>query len=287
MPEKYKYHNPNEYTKVGLLAIPPGDHRVKIINIVEKEYGKSGLFALEITLRVSRHHGLLWYRLTLDPKNEKKSNKKLSLFFRSFHIEDYDLSHYKEWIGKHGAVRVMHATDEETGFVTAFVYFCLGGWQQDVLPPFRDVTRNVTEDLNTNLWVKYLNGFWEDTFRKYCELITELVYRDTGIHCFISDKKLEHLREVLDSKRHDKETTIHILLEHIDKKRILARKIAGELSRCDYYSALRYADRAFQGKATLPNCESIEEYITFEEEYKEWQEEERKKWEEALARGEY
>ena len=285
--EKRTYHNPNEYTKVGLLAIPPGDHRVKIINVVEKEYGKSGLFTFEITLRVSKHHGLLWYRLTLDPKNEKKSNKRLSSFFRSFHVEDYDLSHYKKWIGKQGAVRVMHATDEEKGFVTAFVYFCLSGWQQDVLPPFRDVTCSVTEDLNTNLWVKYLNGLRENTFQEYYKLITELIYRDTGSHCFMSNQKLEHMKQVLDSRRPDKETAIRILLEHIDKERILARKIAGELSNYNYNSALQYTDHAFQGKATLLNCDSIEDYIRFEQEYQEWQKEESKKWEESFSRSEY
>ena len=52
MEEKYKskYCSPNEYTHIGILTIPGGDHRVKIINVVEKQYGNTSLQALEITL---------------------------------------------------------------------------------------------------------------------------------------------------------------------------------------------------------------------------------------------
>ena len=288
--EKRIYHNPNEYTQVGLLAIPPGDHRVKIINVVEKEYGKSGLFAFEITLKVSRCHGFLWYKLTLDPKNEKKSNQRLSSFFASFHITDYELTHYSKWIGKQGAVRVMHSTNEETGLVTACVYFCLSGWQQDVLPPFKDVSQNAIEEINKNLLMKYLNQFsrYSKTFDEYYKMITEFKYSsEEDGYCFISHHNLEHLKQVMKETRIDRPTEIKYVVEHIDRNKVLARKLARELLLYNYNHALRYVDKELQGKVTMGNYESIEECIMIEDEYRKWQEEEYKKWEEAFATGEY
>ena len=134
-----RYYSPNEYTQLGMLAIPPGDHRVKIINVVKKVYRNSGKDGFEITLKVSGHRGLLWYYLIFDPEDEKKNNKKLSSFFKSFHIQDFDLSHYDKWIGQYGAVRVCHSVEEELGLIKAYVYCCLTGWQQSALPAFRDV----------------------------------------------------------------------------------------------------------------------------------------------------
>lgn len=134
-----RYYSPNEYTQIGLLAIPPGDHRVRITNVVKKVYGYSIKECFEITLKVSGYHGLLWYYLILDPGDEEKNNKKLSSFFTSFHIKDCDLAHYENWKGKYGAVRVRHSIDEETGLIKAYVYYCLTGWKRDNLPPFCDV----------------------------------------------------------------------------------------------------------------------------------------------------
>lgn len=134
------YHNPNEYTQLGIISIPPGDHRVKIINVTEKVYGESGKKGFEITLRVSDRRGLLWYYLIRDPENEEKFYKKLHAFFYSFNITDRNLANYKNWVGKYGAVRVRHSVDDETGLIKAYVYYCLCGIQQDILPPFRDLT---------------------------------------------------------------------------------------------------------------------------------------------------
>ena len=122
-----------------MLAIPPGDHRVKIINVVKKVCRNRGKDGFEITLKVSGHRGLLWYYLIFDPEDEKKNNKKLSSFFKSFHILDFDLSHYDRWSGQYGAVRGCHSGEEELGLSKAYVYYCLTGWQQSALPAFRDV----------------------------------------------------------------------------------------------------------------------------------------------------
>lgn len=134
------YHNPNEYTTLGIISIPPGDHRVKIINITEKIYGLSGKEGFEITLRVSGCRGLLWYYLIMDPENEEKFYKKLHTFFCSFNITDYNTNNYKNWVGKYGAVRVRHFVDGENGLIKAYVYCCLCGIRQDILPPFHDLT---------------------------------------------------------------------------------------------------------------------------------------------------
>ena len=266
--EKQKYHNPNEYTQIGVLAIPPGDHRVKITNVVEKTYGKTGLVGFEITLRVSRQHGLLWYRLTLDPKNEKKSNKKLTNFFSSFHITDYDLAHYEKWIGKQGAVRVMHSTNEETGFVTAIVYCCLSGWQRDTLPPFKDITKNAVMELNRNLLVKHLNQLckYGRDINEYCTLITELKYRNVEEkgYCFISDYNAEYIGRLRREVHYDYEKYIDNIIGLIDKNHIIARKLALILLENDYYYTLQCADREFQGEVTICGFESIEEYIELE-----------------------
>ena len=139
-----RLYSPNEYTRMGLLTIPPGDHRVKIINVVKKEYGRSGKEGFEITLKVSGCRGLLWYYLILDPNDEKKNYKKLISFFASFHIQDSDLSHYDKWVGQYGAVSVRHSVDEELGLIKAYVYFCLSGWHQSKLPAFRDIARKNT-----------------------------------------------------------------------------------------------------------------------------------------------
>ena len=135
-----RYYSPNEYTKLGIISIPPGDHRVKIINVTEKVYGESGKKGFEITLRVSGRRGLLWYYLIRDPENEEKFYKKLHAFFYSFNITDRNLANYKNWVGKYGAVRVRHSVDTETGLIKAYIYYCLCGIRQDILPSFRDLT---------------------------------------------------------------------------------------------------------------------------------------------------
>ena len=130
------YHNPNEYTQLGIISIPQGDHRVKIINVTEKVYGESEKKGFEITLRVSGRRGLLWYYLIRDPENEEKFYKKLHAFFYSFNITDRNLTNYKNWVGKYGAVRVRHSVDTETGLIKAYIYYCLCGIRQDILPSF-------------------------------------------------------------------------------------------------------------------------------------------------------
>ena len=62
----------------------------------------------------------------------KKTNQSIGSFFDSFGITDYDLSHYRNWIGKVGAVRVKH--EEYNGTTSAKVAYCISRAKQDKLP---------------------------------------------------------------------------------------------------------------------------------------------------------
>ncbi len=122
--------NVTEYTERTFDLIPEGDHRVRINNVKEKVFS-TGNEGFEITLDVSGSTSKLWYYLVLDPRESAKTNQRLGMFFDSFAIRDYDLSHYVDWIGKDGAVRVRHNT--YNGSLTANVAFCLSRSQQDKL----------------------------------------------------------------------------------------------------------------------------------------------------------
>lgn len=53
-------------------------------------------------------------------------------FFESFGIADHDMGHYRNWIGKVGAVRVKHET--YNGEQQAKAAFCLSKKNQEKLP---------------------------------------------------------------------------------------------------------------------------------------------------------
>ena len=126
--------NPNEYTASEFSIIPAGDHRVRISEVVEKTFS-SGNDGFEITLDVSGHNGKLWFYLVLDRNDTKKTNQRIGTFFESFGIGDFDLSHYRGWIGKIGGVRVKH--EEYNSAQTAKVAFCLNRKNQEKLPAWK------------------------------------------------------------------------------------------------------------------------------------------------------
>lgn len=126
--------NPNDYSATDFAIIPAGDHRVRIYDVVEKTFN-SGNEGFEITLEVSGHNSKLWYYLVLDSSDTKKTNQRLGTFFESFGIGDFDLSHYRAWIGKIGGVRVKH--EEYNGNMQAKVAFCLNRKNQDKLPAWQ------------------------------------------------------------------------------------------------------------------------------------------------------
>ena len=141
--------NPNEYEAKEFSIIPAGDHRVRISNVEGKTF-KSGNNGFEITLEVAGHGGSLWFYLVLDPSDTKKTNQRIGTFFESFGITDPDLSHYRNWIGKVGGVRVKH--EEYNGSQSAKVAFCLSRKNQDKLPEGKFNTSVVaTASANANM----------------------------------------------------------------------------------------------------------------------------------------
>ena len=199
MIKKSKYRSPNEYTQIGILAIPAGAHRVKIIDVTEKEYGYSSISALEITLKVSGRHGLLWYRLVFDPDNEEKTNQRIHSFFTAFAITDSNIKNYKNWIGKEGVACVKHAIDSETGLIKAFVCYWHTRPSKYTIPPFRDVATSWQDEFNTKLLEKYLNTFDSDKLWIFYRFImgTKVKNGDAEELCFISESNEEHIRKIM------------------------------------------------------------------------------------------
>ena len=132
----YWSSNPNRFIYENFIEIPQGDHRVQVYAVDVEEF-ESGKKCFEITFKVSGYHGKLWYYLWFDPKDEKGNDKKITAFFNSFNIRDHNLAHYEGWIGKLGAVRVIHREDFCDKKEMCAI-FCIYGARQKYLPPWRD-----------------------------------------------------------------------------------------------------------------------------------------------------
>lgn len=139
--------NPNEYTANEFSIIPAGDHRVRISDVAEKTFS-SGNDGFEITLDVSGHSGKLWFYLVLDRTDTKKTNQRIGTFFESFGIGDFDLSHYRGWIGKIGGARVKH--EEYNGNQSAKVAFFLNRKNQEKLPAWKGDAPTATATVTPN-----------------------------------------------------------------------------------------------------------------------------------------
>lgn len=126
--------NAQEYSPNSYAPIPAGDYRARINDVVEKNFS-SGNAGFEITLDVSGYDSKLWFYLVLDPSDTKKTNQRIGTFFESFGIGDFDLSHYRTWLGKVGGVRVKH--EEYNGEQKAKVAFCLSRKNQEKLPEWK------------------------------------------------------------------------------------------------------------------------------------------------------
>ena len=127
--------NAQDYTESEFTIIPAGDHRVRIFDVVEKVFN-SGNSGFEITLAVNGHNSKIWYYLVLDHNDPKKTNQRIGDFFNSFGIVDYDMSHYRGWIGKVGAVRVKH--EPYNGSMSAKVAYVINRKKQDALEPWKE-----------------------------------------------------------------------------------------------------------------------------------------------------
>lgn len=140
-------YNSNEYTARNFAPIPEGDYRVTISNVTEKLFS-SGNEGFEITFEVPNHKSKLWYYLVLDPRDSRKTNQRIGMFFDSFAIQDEDLSHYNDWLGKDGAVRVKH--NLYNGEIKANVAFCLSRSQQKKFVDCHDCFSKQQMETNTH-----------------------------------------------------------------------------------------------------------------------------------------
>ena len=123
--------NKADYEEKDFSPIPAGEHRVRIADVVFKTF-KSNNEGFEITMDVSGYNSKLWHYLVLKHDDPKKTNQNIGSFFDSFGITDWDMSHYRNWIGKVGAVRVKH--EDYNGTTSAKVSYCIARSKQDKLP---------------------------------------------------------------------------------------------------------------------------------------------------------
>ena len=154
-------YNSNDYSARNFAPIPEGDYRVTITDVTEELFN-SGNEGFKITLDVPNHKSKLWYYLVLDPRDSKKTNQRIGMFYDSFAIQDEDLSHYEDWIGRDGAVRVRH--NQYNGEIKASVAFCLSRSQQKKFPGFNSGYANsqcttTHPSSSTSEQQKRFNGF--------------------------------------------------------------------------------------------------------------------------------
>lgn len=139
--------NSNEYEPKDFEIIPVGDYRVRISEVVEKQFN-SGNQGFQITLSVSGKKSSLWFYLVLDPSDTKKTNQRIGTFFESFGITNPNLAAYQGWVGKIGAVRVKH--EEYNGNTSAKVAFCLNKKAQEKLPAWQETGAAPAQNLTIN-----------------------------------------------------------------------------------------------------------------------------------------
>lgn len=140
---------PNRYNVYGFIEIPAGDHRVQISKVRKETSNKTGTICYEITLKVSGSHGKLWYYLWDNPEYPKWKVRDFSAFANSFQIPEQELENHKYWVGKSGAVRVVHNGKTEDDVCScqyeAKVVCCLSGKERDCLPAWREAADDVTK----------------------------------------------------------------------------------------------------------------------------------------------
>lgn len=127
--------DPNLYEEKSFQIVPVGDHRVRIEDVVER-VSSAGNDMYEITLAVNGYSSRIWHYLVLNRNDPKKTNQRIGEFFNSFGIADHTLGTGKQWVGKVGAVRVVH--EEYNGNTSAKVAYVLNRKNQDKLAPWKE-----------------------------------------------------------------------------------------------------------------------------------------------------
>lgn len=128
-------YDPTQYEENDFPIIPIGDHRLRVEEVTAKTF-KSGNEGFEIVFAVSGYNSKIWFYLTLDTSDPKKTNQRLGEFFGSFGITDYNTDHYSAWVGKVGAAKIKH--EDYNGEAQAKVRYFIGRAKQDKLPPWKE-----------------------------------------------------------------------------------------------------------------------------------------------------
>ena len=142
--------HPKTCKTMNFIEVPEGDHRVQISKVRVSRY-RNEKKCFEITFRVSRCQSLLWHYLWYNPEYISDPARAFKTFFDAFQIEDKDLAHYKEWIGKQGAVHVRYVPADKDAdwnkedswekFVTKITSF-LDRKKLEQLPAWSDAPEN-------------------------------------------------------------------------------------------------------------------------------------------------
>lgn len=130
-------YDPSQYEERNFETIPPGDYRLRITDVVEKNF-KSGNAGYEFTLDVNGYNSKVWFYLVLDPSNPQQTNQRIGDFFDSFGITNHAMGSGRQWIGTVGAGRIKH--EEYMGKTFAKVAYLISRKKQDKLPPWQGST---------------------------------------------------------------------------------------------------------------------------------------------------
>lgn len=124
-------YDPKDYTEREFTLIPEGDYRVRIADVVERQFA-SGNEGYNIEMEVNGYNRKVWYNLVLDKSDPKRTNQRLGSFFDSFGITDYNVDHFNAWKGKVGALTLNHR--EYNGKTSENVRWFIAKSKQDTLP---------------------------------------------------------------------------------------------------------------------------------------------------------
>lgn len=115
-------YNSNHYSEENVSLINPGNHRVEVVSARET-WSKNGNEGIEIIYNVNGYSKKLKHYIWYDRKCVERTNQRLGEFFNSFDIQQDEWNNCLHWVGKRGAVNVVH--DEYKGHMIAKVAFCI------------------------------------------------------------------------------------------------------------------------------------------------------------------
>lgn len=121
-------YDPNDYHANHSDILAEGDYKVSI-NSAITTVARNGTEGLEITFDVNGHNKNLKYYIWLNTNNVQRTNQNLGQFFSSFDIGPSEQNSCEPWVGKQGAVHVIHS--EYKGRTISKVAFCIDRDKQD------------------------------------------------------------------------------------------------------------------------------------------------------------